>query len=212
MECSLVSFAAPALAAAIGATLATLFAVHVNKLEHRRRVTLELSSEFFSRDFMAQRAALAEFRRKYKADDHLLDSFAGGLWYPGRPDPFTGNTSDGLNAHQHFELVKGWVIRTAEACRSGMADTNHLAKVLANEYLWLDDLMVAVACKVQHQISNDQKKQQETPSGGDKTQEIRVPVWTRDVMLMHELITGRPKRISWFSWAEKRKFEKKGTT
>jgi hypothetical protein len=154
------------LGAFVGAGFAFVLAFLKSRSDKRKETSQALVDEYYSTDFLKHRIAVDRLRGRVNANppETTVDKIACGFWYPGKPDYFKGEVSDGLNEHQHLEAYLGFIVRVSHAHMNGLLDPVLVRSALSTSYDWEAGFVWSVAAKAREQVR--------AHGGGTK-----VPVW-----------------------------------
>ncbi|WOF72783.1 hypothetical protein QMT40_000405 [Parvibaculaceae bacterium PLY_AMNH_Bact1] len=172
--------------AAVGSGLAMWFAISINRQENRRRLTQSFIDEMLGREFLVHRIALGKILARMNADPNYKCAFARGFWFPGVEGEDVGEMEQELNWHQHFEVVKGWARRLAQAERNKSVDMSELVAATSDAFTWMNAVLIPIADEVNSQVN--QARASDCPEA--------IATWTDDVRHVSRLFTTHSKSQS----------------
>jgi hypothetical protein len=135
----------PLIAAFIGAfSSAFLFHKFQTKRENNSekiRITNDFINEFFSKEFIAHRAALWDLDNKTKNEKVSIECISNGFIFPINFPVYIGPDSQGLNYHQHLTFYFGFLERLGHAIEKDKLNTDEIVSALKFETSWHSDLV-----------------------------------------------------------------------
>jgi hypothetical protein len=133
--------------AVVGALIPLLFSLWLYRKSEKQRLTLALIDEYLSSAFLRHRIVVANVRGRIQRGEVSLESVASGFWYPGTGVYHAGEVTDGLNEHQHIEVVASAIKRIAHHGRSNRVNWPELRGALRDKHIWIVTLLYPLAKK-----------------------------------------------------------------
>jgi hypothetical protein len=150
---NMTEIASATLGALLGGLAGLLASLWTARQSQRAALTQSLLAEFLSASFLQHRISMEGTWRRLMAGSVTASALAGGFWYPGDPNYYSGETLGSLNEHQHLEAYIGFILKVDHAVTRKQADRSDLALALSGGMVWHRYLVMEVADETTRQAN-----------------------------------------------------------